>query len=160
MGAEGERKVGRKLARLGPQWRCLHSVEVGNNGSDIDHIVIGPPGVITLNTKCHPKGKAWVGQHLVMINGQKTPYLRNSRHEAKRAQKLLNAATDCAVPVRAAIVMVGLEQLTVNQMPEDIAVTTYRDVTRWLGKLPNQLTPDQVESIFTVARLSTTWVAR
>ncbi|MGC1512989.1 MAG: nuclease-related domain-containing protein [Acidimicrobiales bacterium] len=58
VGAKGEEKVAGELGKLGPGWRVLHAVEVGVNGSDIDHIVIGPPGVLTLNAKCHPRGKA------------------------------------------------------------------------------------------------------
>ena len=57
----------------------------------VDHIVIGPPGVIALNAKRHPGGKAWVGECMVMVNGQKTDYLRNSRFEAQRAARLLFA---------------------------------------------------------------------
>ena len=73
VGAKGEEKVANEppsLARSG----VLHAVEVGQNGSDIDHVVIGPPGVITLNAKRHPRGKVWVGERMVMINGQKTDY--------------------------------------------------------------------------------------
>lgn len=91
VGANGEEKVARELAKLGPGWHNLHAVEVGDRGSDIDHVVIGPPGVITINTKCHPRGKAWVGERMIMISGQKTDYLRNSRFEAKRAGKLLSS---------------------------------------------------------------------
>jgi hypothetical protein len=45
VGAVGEQKVGRELAKLGPHWRMLHAVEVGTRGADIDHFVIGPAGV-------------------------------------------------------------------------------------------------------------------
>lgn len=72
----------------------LHAVEVGQNGSDIHHIVIGPPGVITLNAKRHPGGKAWVGERMVTVNGQKTDYLRNhgSRQNAPPGCSPLQAA--------------------------------------------------------------------
>ena len=51
VGAKGEEKVASELAKLDARWRVLHAVEVGENGSDIDHVVIGPPGVFTLNAK-------------------------------------------------------------------------------------------------------------
>ncbi len=50
-GAEGELAVASCLARLGPEWTVLHSIPVGNGTSDIDHVVIGPGGVFTINTK-------------------------------------------------------------------------------------------------------------
>ena len=46
-GALGARRVGRQLDRLGSAWRVLHAVPFGD-GRTIDHLVIGPPGVIAL----------------------------------------------------------------------------------------------------------------
>ncbi|MBG6212216.1 hypothetical protein RCH23_000129 [Cryobacterium sp. CAN_C3] len=41
------------LSKLGPEWTVLHAVPVGSGSSDIDHVVIGPAGVFTINTKNH-----------------------------------------------------------------------------------------------------------
>jgi hypothetical protein len=57
---------------------------VGDNGADIDRLVIGPGGVFSLNAKHHPGGKVWVGGNTLMINGHRQPYIRNSRFEAQR----------------------------------------------------------------------------
>jgi len=59
IGADGEEKVAARLAKLvkkDPRWRSLHAIPVGENGSDIDHLVIGPGGTFTLNSKHHPRG--------------------------------------------------------------------------------------------------------
>jgi hypothetical protein len=37
IGADGERAVAAQLDKLGPEWRVLHAVRVGERGSDIDH---------------------------------------------------------------------------------------------------------------------------
>jgi Nuclease-related domain len=92
VGAKGEARVAGELARLPADWRVLHAVEVGERGSDIDHVVIGPAGVFTLNTKRHPGGNVWVNARLLMVNGQRTSYLRNSTHEAGRTTRLLTKA--------------------------------------------------------------------
>jgi hypothetical protein len=157
VGAKGEEKVASELAKLGPGWRVLHAVEVGQNGSDIDHVVVGPPGVITLNAKRHPGGKAWVGERMVMVNGQKTDYLRNSRFEAQRAARLLSAACGQPVAASAAVVFVDLDDLTVKQMPMDVHVTTQRRLMRWLQSLPTAIDEGSVDEIFSKARLSNTW---
>lgn len=157
VGAEGEERVGRVLARLDASWRCLHAVEVGERGSDIDHVLIGPPGVFTLNTKCHPKAKVWVGASTIMVNGFSTSYLRNSRFEARRASKLLSARATSEIPVHPAIVFVGLESLTVKQQPDDVHVVGRRRVRRWLNGLEPILSPLRVEEIFEIARWNTTW---
>ncbi len=157
VGAKGEEKVARELVKLGPGWHYLHAVEVGDRGSDIDHVVIGPPGVITINTKRHPRGKAWVGERMVMINGQKTDYLRNSRFEAKRVAKLLSSECGRPIEARAAIVFVDLDNYDVKQMPTDVHVTTRRRLVGWLRSLPAVAPPETVEEIFSVARRSSTW---
>ena len=41
-----------------PRWRVLHSVPV-EGGRDIDHVMIGPPGVVTINSKHHRPGAWW-----------------------------------------------------------------------------------------------------
>ena len=52
-GATGEEQVGALLDELaGPSWRVIHDASMGRG--NIDHIVIGPPGVFTLETKSHP----------------------------------------------------------------------------------------------------------
>ncbi len=50
-GAEGERKVGAILEGLGPDWHVLHGVWLGHG--DIDHVLVGPAGTFTIETKAH-----------------------------------------------------------------------------------------------------------
>ncbi|HEX8092263.1 nuclease-related domain-containing protein, partial [Jatrophihabitans sp.] len=91
IGADGEELVAAQLQRLGPAWKTLHAVPVGDHGSDIDHVIVGPGGVYTINTKNHPDASVWAGGNTVMVNGAKTMYVRNSRFEARRAADLLTA---------------------------------------------------------------------
>src|SRR5690606_36128291 len=51
LGALGELEVGRLLDQLDSEWFAFHAVPVGSAGSDVDHIVIGPGGVFTINSK-------------------------------------------------------------------------------------------------------------
>ena len=50
-GATGEEEIGRRLDELGAGWVCLHDVATGRG--NIDHVVIGPGGVFTVETKSH-----------------------------------------------------------------------------------------------------------
>ena len=50
-GAEGERKVGAILEGLGPAWHVLHGVWLGHG--DIDHVLVGPGGTFTIETKAN-----------------------------------------------------------------------------------------------------------
>jgi hypothetical protein len=52
-GASGEEHVGALLDRLSNRgWRVIHDVSFGHG--NVDHILVGPPGVFTLETKSHP----------------------------------------------------------------------------------------------------------
>ncbi len=113
--------------------------------------------MITLNTKCHPGGKTWVADRMVMVNGQRTDYLRNSQFEAQRAARLLSSACGERVHVTAALVFVDLDDFTVKQMPPDVHVTTCRRLVRWLQSLPPSVDADAIEAIYSQARLSVTW---
>jgi hypothetical protein len=144
-------------AKLGDGWHWIHAVPVGENGSDIDHVVIGPAGVFTLNAKRHPGRKAWIAEWAVMVNGTKTDYLRNSRFEAARASTLLSSACGFSITVKAVIVFVDLNHFTVKQMPKDVHVVTRTRLVNWLQSLHTTLDPATVETVFAKARLSTTW---
>jgi hypothetical protein len=59
-GATGEEQVGGLLEALaGSGWRVIHDVTLGHG--NVDHILIGPAGVFTVETKSHP-GPVRVGR--------------------------------------------------------------------------------------------------
>ena len=89
-GVLGERRVAELLEPLGEGWTVLHSVPVGRGASDIDHVVIGPAGVFTINTKYSPGRDVWVGGYGMYVGGHKQHYVTNSIAEAKRAAVLLS----------------------------------------------------------------------
>jgi hypothetical protein len=52
-GATGEEQVGGLLDGLaGEGWRVIHDASLGNG--NVDHILVGPAGVFTVETKSHP----------------------------------------------------------------------------------------------------------
>jgi hypothetical protein len=160
IGADGEEKVGRSLAKLTRRdgaWRVLHSIPVGDRGSDIDHVVIGPGGVFTLNTKNHPGATIWVGEYTFLVNGFRQPYLRNSRHEAARASRLLSAACGFPIDVAGVVVPVNAEKIVIKKAPVGAHVMNRRRLARWLRRLPATLDAATVDAIYDAARRSTTW---
>lgn len=163
VGASGEETVGGRLEKLrGDGWHILHSVPIGNRGSDIDHVLIGPGGVYTLNTKTHPDSKIWVGKTVVKVNGRNQPYLRKSRFEADRAAKLLSAAVGWQVDVTPALVFLTgtfIPQITikVKDKPDGVIILDRLDLPRYFRKRQPRLTPSEVGQVFEHARRSITW---
>ena len=156
IGADGEEEVGRQLAKLGDAWRVLHAVPVGERGSDIDHVVIGPPGVFTLNTKNHPGKNIWVAERTFMVSGDKTDYLRNSTFEGRRATKLLSRSCGFDVPVEPVIVVMAAK-LTIKARPVGVQIVGRKSLVKWLKSRPTTLTPEGVAEIYQHARSKTTW---
>jgi hypothetical protein len=160
IGADGEEMVAAQLAKLArkdPRWQFLHAIPVGTRGSDIDHLVVGPGGVFTLNAKHHPRSNVWVGGDTLLVNGQREPYIRNSRHEARRAGRLLSRACGFPVAVMGVVVPVGANNVTIRTPPVDVVVVNRMRLARWLLDRRPVLPNDAVVAIFEAARRSTTW---
>jgi hypothetical protein len=161
VGANGEETVGDRLDKLeGRGWHVLHAVPVGDRGSDIDHVLIGPGGVYTVNTKNHPDNKIWVGRHAIKVNGHSVPYLRNSRFEAGRTAEMLARALGWAVPVRPVLVLLTgtlVPNVSVAQQPDDVIVLDRSDVPGVFKRAPQRISAEQVAQVYEVARRSTTW---
>jgi len=161
VGADGEELVGRELQRLvvrhSPWWRVLHSIPVGTRGSDVDHLVVGPGGVFILNTKNHPRARIWVGGDTLLVNGARQPYVRNSRHEAKRAGRLLTAACGFPVEVTGVVVPVNASDVVVKQPPVGVHVVNRRRLCRWLCDRPHVWDAVMIDEIHEAARRPSTW---
>jgi hypothetical protein len=160
LGAIGEEKVAAelvKVAKKDPRWRFLHALPVGRRGSDIDHLVLGPGGVFTINTKHHPNADIWVGGNTFLVNGHRQPYVRNSRHEAMRAARLLTEACGFPVHVEGLIVTVNAHDVVVKTQPEGVHVVWRNQLAKWLLRHGDVCPEATLDAIHDIARRSTTW---
>ncbi len=157
-GLAGERDIGRELARLTRSgWRVLHSIPLPRE-VDIDHLLIGPGGVFSINTKHHRDASVWVGDDSVKVNhGQARPYVRKARHEALRAGRAITRRCGFAVEVQPALVFVGAKRVDVVPTLHDVRVIRGKEVAA-LGPLSGALTPEEIELIYIAARDRRTWI--
>jgi Nuclease-related domain len=109
VGGEGEYSAGQMLGRFttasgwerllrrSPRWRVLHSVPLrdarGAVRGDIDHVLIGPPGVVIINTKHHPPRHRHGRWGPRCRQRPSHCYVAKARQEANRARTQLTAAT-------------------------------------------------------------------
>ena len=159
VGALGELDVASRLDSLGDEWTVLNSAPIGTRGSDIDHVVVSAAGVFTINTKFHEDARVWVGSRRLLVNGQATDHLRNTRYEATRTQKLLSAAAATDVPVGGVIANVGAKQITIREQPADIVVLDIARLTRWLKKKKPRLDQVQTVALSALVRDAATWTS-
>jgi hypothetical protein len=157
-GLVGERVVARELSRLNRRgWRALHSIPLSPK-NDIDHLLIGPGGVFTINAKNHPNMSVWVGDDSVKINhGPGHPYVRKSRAEAVRATHVLQQG--CAFPLQVTPLLVFVKPARLDVVPslDDVRALRERELASF-APLAGVLRPDQVDAVYAVARDRRNWV--
>lgn len=156
-GLAGERRVGGELNRLSRHgWRVLHSIPLANR-VDVDHLLIGPGGVFSINTKHHHDKSVWVGDDAVKVDhGKPAPYVRKSRAEAKRVVRVLEHYCGFPVPVEPVLVFVGVTDLKVVATQLSVRVYQERQVAS-LAPLSGVLTAEQIEQVYSVARHRQAW---
>jgi Nuclease-related domain len=151
-GAVGERRTARLLAPLERQgWAVLHDLAIPGSAANIDHLVIGPGGVVVVDSKRYRGrlrldgyGMLWHGRHLLVSA------LRKVRWRADQAEEFVGIA-DVQVP---AIVAVHGASVPWGQVHTDgVTVIPARQLADLLQALPPILGPERVAWLADRARL-------
>ena len=151
-GATGERRTARLLAPLERHgWAVLHDLAIPGSAANIDHLVIGPGGVLAIDSKQYRgqlridrDGMVWHGRHLLVSA------LRTTLWEADQADEVLGIA-DLQVP--AIVAVHGASVLWGVLRAEGVTVVPARRLPDLLGALPPVLGPERVAWLADRARL-------
>ena len=154
-GANGERLTGWWLGRLPDGWHVINDVPVGDAGANIDHVVVGPAGVFTIDTK-NLTGKVWVGPKSILHNRRRTDFLPEACVQAHRTSVLLSSAVGRPVGVRAVLAILA-DDWTIKQRPADVYVDATRGVKDWLLRQPAILRAHEVVEVARAASKPGTW---
>lgn len=163
-GAEGEEVIGAALEKMRKRgWRILHSIPTGEE-SDIDHLAIGPGGVVLFNSKRHKNAKIQVKRGGIYINGGQTTHVLQMRNQVKSATKKLSKALGRPVQIQGCIAIhnggINAPDVTFSHHFDDVWVASRWNVNNALKRADRVLTDDEVEEIYNVARRSTTWTTQ
>ncbi|MBL0886247.1 nuclease-related domain-containing protein [Myceligenerans indicum] len=167
----GERAVARELrAFLGrhPQWRVLHSIVVSARGTDLDHLVIGPRGVYTINTK-HWSGRRITGSQSIVRTTRadgtahhgEVRTLRSARHESDKASVLLSCAVGWTVSAQPVVTFVDPAGVRDELAAHGVRLLALDKFQSWFDAedaRPTALTAEQVATVYGAARLPATWL--
>jgi hypothetical protein len=143
-GVRGELEMARELGALGPDWLVLHSVPIGDRQSDIDHLVVGPAGVFTINSKRLIGRDVRVVGDRFTVDRYRRDYLKFADFEAKRVEKVLRAA-HLVAPIVPVIAVSGARSLRVKNPMWDgrhIGVERVEKVPRRIRRRSDRLTPE------------------
>ena len=151
-GAAGERRTARLLASLERcGWAVLHDLAVPGSAANIDHLVIGPGGVLVIDSKqCRGRlrldsnGMLWHGRHLLVAA------LRKTRWEADQADEVLGIAQ---VQIPAIVAIHGASVPWGRVQADGVTVVPARRVSDLLQALPPILGPERVAWLADRARL-------
>jgi hypothetical protein len=157
LGAQGEITVGKLLADLPADWTVFHAVPIGKNDTDIDHILVGPGGIFTINTQHHCGKHIWVGARTVTVSGHKRAYLSAAEHEAERVTTVLRERMPLVAPVQPVLTLVDAKQISFRDKPEQVKVIDARGLLSWLQGLQPVLSDDEIAEAVVILDSPATW---
>jgi hypothetical protein len=141
-GAAGERHVARLLAPLDAHgWTVLHDLRVPGSPANIDHLVIGAPGVFVVDAK-HYRGPLWLSHDGGLWHGRYplAAALSATRWEADKVQATLGVADIDVVPIVAVVgAPVPFGQVSIHGIP----VVAAHSLPGMLRALPPVLAPER-----------------
>ena len=151
-GAAGERRTAKLLAPLERRgWAVLHDLAIPGSPANIDHLLIGPGGVLVIDSKQYrgqlrldQYGMVWHGRHLLVSA------LRKVRWEADQADEVLGVAD---VQVAAVIAVHGTTVPWGLLQADGVTIVPARRVPDLLQALPPMLGPERVAWLADRARL-------
>lgn len=148
IGAEGERRTGGALDQLKSEgFVILHDRSIPGSWTNIDHIVIGPPGVAVVETKSY-RGKLRVRGGEVYVNG----YRRTDTTvgevvgEAAAVSRVLRGAPERrGVIIRPILCIHRADLPFFAASPRGVPIVDGRGLVQMLRKAPPQLSPDDIK---------------
>jgi hypothetical protein len=151
-GARGELRTARLLAPLERRgWAVLHDLAIPGTAANIDHLVIGPGGVLVIDSKQYrgrlrldAYGMLWHGRHLLVST------LRKVRWAADQADEVLGIAE---VQIPAIVAVHGTSVPWGRVQADGVTVVPARQVPDLLQALPPILGPERVAWLADRARL-------
>jgi hypothetical protein len=151
-GAAGERRTARLLGRLRQRgWVLLHDLAVPGSRANIDLLLIGPGGVVVVDSKQYrgrlqlsPDGLLWHGRHPLATA------LHRVRWEADQADEVLGVAD---VQVAAVVAVHGAHVPWGRVVASGVTVAPAGRVPDLLRALPPVLSTEQVRWLADRARL-------
>jgi hypothetical protein len=146
--------VGERLDLLADDgWHVLHAVPLGRQGDVVDHLLLGPGGVLTVAERA--------GRHVrvcgraMTVDGRPVAHLRDAELEAERVGDRFAAAGCGAVAVGAVVVVQG-DVRTEGAVGEPLVVALSA-VPGVFRAMPPVLDERHVRALASVARRRSTW---
>jgi Nuclease-related domain len=136
----------------------VHDQTLGRRGVRVDHIVVGPFGVLCLTAR-HQRGRVTVNDQDCVAEGERLDLVTEARATAELVGVHLKGATglDCSpLPV---VVLIGAH-LTIQKRPAGVTVLTDEALGLWLRSLPRAFDEVEEQTLARAAGAEATWAWR
>ena len=147
-GARGEEMVAGELVRLPATWTVFNGL-ILPDGSDVDHVAVGPQGIFVIETK-HWRGDVSIDNGQLLANGRpliKSPILQ-VRTLISALNDYLETATD---DVHGVLCFAGPQFLSTPQQIDEVKICSHLNLSEMLTSGPTLF--DATEVAGYVARL-------
>jgi hypothetical protein len=129
-GATGEEQVGALLDQMSERgWLVIHDATLGRG--NVDHILIGPPGIFTIETKSHPGPIKVARLHGAMLS------------QAQAQRKTIERVTGVEVEPLIVFSRAWVDKPLVRR--KGVRVVPARMLLRYLSKQPARLSREEIE---------------
>lgn len=162
--ARDGRIVDKRLGRLRRDgWsvlpRAAHPASDAGAGTAAGgHLVIGQPGVFTVDTHRHPGAAVEVGAESVTVDGEPRPFLREVRHAAAYVERVLGGAVGEPVPVTGVLAFVGAASIDAREARGDVLVLPGEDIDAILRERLAVYTIEERDRVLAAARRPEIWL--
>lgn len=141
-GATGESVTAAALSGLGDDWHVLHDVAwPGRRFANIDHVVIGPPGVYVVDSKNWSGEITWPGGVLRQNGRWREPAVLG----VDAAVEAVRALTKVSTPIFPVLCFVRDE--AIDGRARNVLLCSTSTVARLIGSGQQRLTPEQVQAV-------------
>ena len=156
----------RAAHRLGPQWHVVERpLALPSSGQAAERknpplsgfLVIGPGGIFCISIAQHGRSRVLIAGDVVQISGRRPPYVAQARRDARKAAKALSTAIGQEIKVFPVLAFVGNGTISVNGLPKDCVVTSYRELDKVLNATGKRISPGTAEKLSQVARSPHIW---
>lgn len=145
VGAEGEQATARALEGLPAGWLVLHDRRIPGGHANIDHVVVGPPGVFVIETK-RWSGEVSIDGDTVRVDGRRREVVAQVRREAEAVRQLLGNANR-PITVRPVICVHDADLPLFRRGVDGIPLVSGRGLVGTLENGPVELGPEDVTGI-------------
>jgi hypothetical protein len=152
--AEAERRTARTISRLGRQgYAVLHDRIVPTTDATVGHVLIGPGGVIVLNSE-PAEGVVRYTKKVASVDGEPltTPIERTAFLGSEIRTQLRAAVPMVKITVSPVLVMTEADVLWKDGAVDGVTVISIKDVIGYVRSRPSRLNPAEVKQVVTAVQ--------